>query len=611
MKGQPRTEADQKDFFNACHERFERARMTSGECSRLYRIGGTAVRLLFAGERLVPYITAAIEHLRMPEGDAHDVTFCIWDSQSTHTKMVPRPFKLECFNNRGDIWGFTSRRIKTAFLHGDECSLNLMDLEARTGIYWVETTDGFPYWVQASPLRTLFHWWMEANGRQLLHAASIGTEDGAVLITGKGGVGKSTTALSCLQAGLSYVADDFLIARLSPEPMVYSLYNTGKLNSGHAMNFPELMRFVNNTDKLDKEKAVMYLYPGLKERISLEAPLRAIMTPRIMDRSETRTSPISRRTIECALSFTAMSMLPCAGSYTSRFVSKLAAGLPCFTLELGRDLSKIPAAIADFLAAPPSNGDSNETSAHLLRAAAGSRPPVSVIIPVFNGERFIEEAVQSVMAQKYPALEIIVVDDGSTDRTGMIVREKLPGDIRYFRQENKGPAAARNLGIMNATGEFIVFLDVDDKWPEGNLNVMVDKMIEEPGMQVITGYAQLMQKDASGGYEHIGDPKESFKHFIGAAIYRKEAFEKVGLFDPSLRFGEDTDWYMRANEAGTSMKRLEEITLFVRRHGGNMTGGKNFVELGNLRVAKKCLERRRAQAKQLHEPDRKEGQRTN
>lgn len=591
-----KTEAEQVEFFNICRERFEKAKDSAGESSHFYRIGGTTVRLLFAGERMVPFLTPALDHLRAPETDTPDVTFCIWDSDSTNTKMVPPPFKWDCFTDRGDIWGFNSRRIKTAF-HWIENSLNLMDLESRTGIYWVKTADNLPYWVHASPLRTLFHWWMESNGCQLLHAAAVGTEQGAVLITGKGGIGKSTTALSCLQSGLYYLADDYIIASLEPEPLVHSLYSTAKLNADHVMNFPGLGRFVKNPDRLDQEKAVMFLYPELKEQIVQEMPLKAILTPCVMNEEETTTSPVSRWAIERALSFTTMSQLPCVGRHTHDFVGRLSAALPSYLLKLGRDLQKIPVAVSDFLGDTPSRQNLHDV-APLAPGVNSARPLVSVVIPVFNGEDFIGDAINNVLTQKYPALEIIVVDDGSTDATSEIVA-KLPADIRYFRQENKGPASARNRGIRDASGEFLVFLDADDLWPENNLNILVDKMIEEPDAQVITGYAQLMQKNAAGEYDLVGSPMESFSCYIGAAIYRKTVFSRVGLFDPSLQFGEDTDWYTRAEELKIEMKRLEEITLFVRRHGKNMTRDKSVVELGVVKVRKKALDRMRARALEM------------
>ncbi len=588
-----KSEIEQQVFFRKSYDRFLQAKNAAGEINFYYRIADTTVCLKFAGDRLVPYLTPALNHLRLTDVSAADLTICVWDSDSTNVEMIPPPCTKDCFTDRGDIWGFNSRRIKAAF-HWIECSVNLMDLEKKTGIYWVQTAKTLPYWVIASPLRTLFHWWMERNGCQLMHAAAVGTENGAVLITGKGGVGKSTAALSCLQAGLFYIADDYVITKLEPSPTVVSLYSTAKLNADHVAHFPGLSKYVNNTEKLDQEKAVIFLNHGLGQKLVSEMPLKAILTPQIADHRDSSIKSVSRWDIQRAMSFTTMSQLPYVGHHTHNYISQLASALPHYILEVGKDFTKIPVSISDFLsdlgAAPPIQNIEPWSSFQ-----KEERPLVSVIIPVFNGEDFIREAIENVLSQKYPALEIIIINDGSTDGTEAIIKQ-LPVDIRYFTQDNNGPSAARNKGIRDASGEFITFLDADDLWPENNLNIMVDEILRNPDMEVIRGYAQLMEfNKASGCYDYVGNPKESFPHYIGAAIYRKSAFEKVGLFDPMLRFGEDSDWFLRAGEMKLNIKRLEETSLYVRRHEGNMTEGKTLLELNALKVFRKSLERRRMQ----------------
>ena len=593
MNKPQKSEAEQQAFFNKSYDKFLQAKNAAGEINYYYRIADTTVCLKFAGDRLVPYLTPALDNLRLTDISVADLTICVWDSDSTNVEMIPPPCTKDCFTDRGDIWGFNSRRIKAAF-HWIECSVNLLDLEKKTGIYWVQTAKSLPYWVMASPLRTLFHWWMENNGCQLLHAAAVGTENGAVLITGKGGVGKSTAALSCLQAGLFYIADDYVITKLAPTPTAVSLYSTAKLNADHVAHFPDLSQYVTNTEKLDQEKAVIFLNHGLDEKLILEMPLKAILTPKIADHPDSRIKSVSRWDIQRAMSFTTMSQLPYVGHHTHNYISQLASLLPHYILEVGKDFTKIPVAISHFLSdigtAPPLQGIEPWSSFR-----KEERPLVSVIIPVYNGEDFIREAIENILSQKYPALEIIIINDGSTDSTEAIIN-KLPADIRYFTQDNSGPSAARNKGIRDASGEFITFLDADDLWPENNLNIMVDEMLRNPDMEVIRGYAQLMEiNKASGCYDYLGNPKESFPHYIGAAIYRKSAFEKVGLFDPLLRFGEDSDWFLRACEMKLNIKRLEETSLYVRRHGGNMTEGRNMLELNVMKVFKKTLERRRMQ----------------
>ncbi|MBN1363514.1 MAG: glycosyltransferase [Syntrophaceae bacterium] len=588
-----KSEAEQQFFFQKSYDRFLGAKDAAGEINFYYRIGDSTVCLKFAGNQLVPYLTPALDHLRLADDSIPDLTICIWDSASTHVKMIPPPCTVDCFTDRGDIWGFNSKRFKTAF-HWVEDSVNLMDLKTKIGFFWVQQTDKLPFWVVASPLRTLFHWWMEKNGCQLLHAAAVGTEQGAVLITGKGGVGKSTTALSCLQEGFYYLADDYVVVRLSPEPVVYSLYNTAKLNGDHVENFPNLSQYVKNLEKVDREKAVLFLKTPFKKKIITQMHLQAVLTPAIVNRRNSAIGYVSKREMQNALSFTTMSQLPNIGRYTYDFIGRLIDALPSYTLEIGRDFTKIPTAVSELLT-NIERGEMPCFESFLEQESAGEKPLISVIIPVYNGEKFIQEAVENILSQKYPSLEIIIVNDGSDDRTEEIINH-LSIDVRYFRQENAGPAAARNRGVRDASGEFIAFLDADDLWPENNLNILIDEMLRDSDMEVIRGCAQLMDfNKKSGCYEYVGNPKESFPHYIGAALYRKSVFEKVGLFDPMLRFGEDGDWYIRAAELGIKIKRLEETTLYVRRHGGNMTEGKNMVELNSLKIFKKFLERRRMQ----------------
>lgn len=173
----------------------------------------------------------------------------------------------------------------------------------------------------------------------------------------------------------------------------------------------------------------------------------------------------------------------------------------------------------------------------------------------------------------------------------------LPVDVRYFRQPNSGAASARNRGIKDAAGEFIAFLDVDDLWPEGNLRMLLDVLHADPALAVAHGRAQLLVRNAgTGDYEHVGNPAESFPFYIGAGLYRRGAFERVGLFDTDLRYAEDADWFHRAADLALPIARLDAVTLLVRRHGANMTVGKTLVELNALRVFKKALDRRRAGA---------------
>lgn len=226
---------------------------------------------------------------------------------------------------------------------------------------------------------------------------------------------------------------------------------------------------------------------------------------------------------------------------------------------------------------------------------------VSVIIPVFNGADFLLPTVNHVLAQDYQPLEIIVVDDGSTDNTKEVAA-RLGERIRYFYQPNSGPAAARNLGIQQAQGNIIAFLDVDDLWSYDKLQLQLAYLSDRPEVDIVQGriIKQIVAADAanpqnlqvvetSGSYQYIN---------LGSAIYRRTVFDRVGLFDATMRYAEDVDWFLRAWEQRVNKKVIDEVTLYYRLHAENMTKGKSLVELGFVRVFKKHLDRvRQAESK--------------
>ncbi len=585
----PKTEEEQLALFEDFYRGFCDAKNRAGEVAFFCCIAGTTIRLRFAGSALVPHVTPALEHLRIAPVDAPDLTLCLWDSDSTGIPGPPPICPRASFTDRGDIWGFYSDRIKTAF-HWSDFSVNILDHESSLGVYWVQDAATQPYWARSSPLRTLLHWRFERQGCQLVHGAAVGTADGAVLITGKGGVGKSTTALSCLDTGLDYLGDDYVVIRGGDKPSVCSLYCTAKLNADNVIRFPGFREFVSNPDELDDEKAVIHLHPRFADRLKQEVPLKAILTPRFRDGDETTFSPESPLVLRQATCFATMCQLPGVGRLTYEFFDHLCATVPGYVLHVGRDLEGIPPVISGLLNQLAKPG-AKEKARPSISIPRNHQPLVSIVIPVYNREKLIEEALKNILSQNYPAIEIIVVDDGSTDGTESVVRQ-FPFDIRYFKQDNAGPGSARNRGIKDSTGELIAFLDSDDLWPENNLEMLVNEIMGDPGLDVVHGYAQLIEyRPEDSGYEFRGSPDGGFGFYLGAGLYRKRVFAEVGLFDPELRYGEDGDWYNRAQEMQRNVRRIDAVTLFVRRHHGNMTRGKTFVEQNTLRIFKKKRDR--------------------
>jgi glycosyltransferase involved in cell wall biosynthesis len=216
-----------------------------------------------------------------------------------------------------------------------------------------------------------------------------------------------------------------------------------------------------------------------------------------------------------------------------------------------------------------------------------------VIIPCFNAAGFLPEAVASIRAQHYEPLEILIVDDGSTDNTAQAA-SRLGSGIRYFHKENGGPAAARNFGLREARGEWIALLDADDQWPGNKLDLQAGRLAEDSTIDVVTGRIRYIELPGAQKldvqFEEGG--QMAYIH-LGAALYRRQAFEVVGLFNEALRFSEDHDWFLRAREAGLKIVILREVTLLYRLHGSNMTRGKDARDFMMPQVLHESLARRR------------------
>lgn len=220
---------------------------------------------------------------------------------------------------------------------------------------------------------------------------------------------------------------------------------------------------------------------------------------------------------------------------------------------------------------------------------------VSVVIPAFNSERFISNAIQSVFDQGYSPIEVIVVDDGSTDGTKNEVL-KFGERIRYKYQVNSGPAAARNAGIASSRGDIIGFLDSDDIWPRGRLSLLLNKFKDDPSLDVVLGRVQVAAfSDAT--HVHPNLQKPHIAPLFGCGLFKCNVFAKVGLIDQSLRFSEDQDWFFRLKELGIHMVILRDVTLIRRKHDNSMTEGVSWGDVDIIKVIKKSLDRRRHQSR--------------
>ena len=218
---------------------------------------------------------------------------------------------------------------------------------------------------------------------------------------------------------------------------------------------------------------------------------------------------------------------------------------------------------------------------------------ISCIVPVFNGERYLSEALDSIFAQTYRPLEIIVVDDGSTDATASIIAGY--GDrVHCLRQRNQGPASARNMGVRAARGEFIAFLDADDLWHHEKLQRQITRFAARPELELCITQVQhfwipeLKAEEERLRNHRLASPAPGY--LIQALLSRRGLLTKVGLFDPSLRQSEDTDWFLRAFEKQVVTEIVPQVLVYRRLHGSNISRSSRQLFVDAVKLS---LDRRR------------------
>jgi len=232
------------------------------------------------------------------------------------------------------------------------------------------------------------------------------------------------------------------------------------------------------------------------------------------------------------------------------------------------------------------------------------KPTISCIVPVYNGERFLGEALESILAQTYQNLEVIVVDDGSTDGIAAVAWQ-FGGRIRYHRQVNVGAPMARDEGIRLATGELVAFLDADDLWHPEKLARQWARFEARPELDLCFTHVEHfwvaeMEEEAKRFQNHRLSQKLP-SYLTQALLVRRRLFQSVGTFNTGLKFADAKDWILRAAHLGVVMEMLPEALWYRRMHQANGSMESDTRQMTTkmqealLKVVRNSLIRRRAQ----------------
>ena len=336
------------------------AAAAGGAVQQWYRIGGHDVCVRTIPEQDARRLRPALGHLALPEATASaaGLTISTWNGATPSAapvladllRRLRANWCAEC-GPRGEVLELHSIGISAIYNAGPNV-LTVIDFERNRGWLLKLDDDTFPYWEVGSPFRFLLHEWFAARGLQYVHGAAVGTEKGGVLLVGKGGSGKSTTALLCAAAGMQYAGDDYCL--IDPaRAWAHSLYNTGKLKGPEDYaRLPQLKGLSTNPDSFERGgdgKGVYFLDAIWPDRVVAGMPLRAIVVPRVTGQAASSVEPCSAFDALVAMLPSTVAQLPAATNEDCDRMVALAEKLPTYLLHLGTDIHGIPAALTTLL----------------------------------------------------------------------------------------------------------------------------------------------------------------------------------------------------------------------------------------------------------------------
>lgn len=222
-------------------------------------------------------------------------------------------------------------------------------------------------------------------------------------------------------------------------------------------------------------------------------------------------------------------------------------------------------------------------------------PFVSVIIPVYNCRKYLAEAIKSVLAQTYRMMEVIVVDDGSTDGSAHVAK-RFGMSVRCIFQANSGTGSARNRGVELAQGMFLAFLDQDDLWVKDKLSRQIEAFRHNPALDAVFGHIEqfyspdLLQGKKNGSIYHS---RTMPGPHVGTMLIRRDAFWRTGPFRTDYQIAEFIDWYARSRDLGLNSFMLPEVIMRRRIHKTNQSFLKRELQLEYVHALKASLDRRR------------------
>lgn len=338
--------------FEVFNEAFQRAAVAAGGIDvHTFLIAGKRVLIEFAGPALVPYLTAALSHLEASFADEPELTLRVWDSKSTGVALPPEAGDLERHIASGMPAAPAPGEVLRTFRRPDR-GLSMYRQGFLSGTYWLPAVEHGGFEDRATPFRALFSWGLAELGVQFLHGACVGPAGAGrgVLVVGRGGSGKSSTALVSLAAGMNYVSDDYCAVTLAGSVKAHSIYSSAKITADNLVRFPWVRPLIANPERMEFEKGIVFLNDHRPDQLVSGLEIDAVLAPRVFGNGPTTVAPITGSQALRAIAPSTLFQLSAMRSANLSFLAEVARRLPAFEMRIGQGVDGIPTAINQVLA---------------------------------------------------------------------------------------------------------------------------------------------------------------------------------------------------------------------------------------------------------------------
>jgi hypothetical protein len=338
------TEDSGRDYFDRLFELSSTATAQAGHRDHWLRIGGRPICLRLANPDFENGTLPALRHLEIPETGPVALTVHAWDSAMAGLEPPPWPWVTP----DGKPYLFRADWGRGAWVP-DLQAIFALDAEQSVAVFWTADARRLPIVQRGSPLLHIWAWWLGTGAVQFTHAGAVGDAHGAALLLGAGGSGKSSTALQSLDSSLFYLGDDYCLIAAAPEPTVFSLYSSGKVNAQDRRSFPWLEAAFAG---MDADKALFQLHPTFADRLAVQRPLKALLVCRVTGEASSKLQPLSSAEVIRASAPSTIIQLHTLvdGPAAMRTIAEIAKRVPAYRLDLGSDRRRLPELIADLLA---------------------------------------------------------------------------------------------------------------------------------------------------------------------------------------------------------------------------------------------------------------------